>query len=471
MYKSILWVFFEKGFMTILQFLTLVILGRMLSVEDYGVYGTMIVFITVSDILVDSGFGGALIQKKEVTQKDINTLFFTNLSISSFLYVVLFAIAPLLEDLYKIDGLTTYFRFQGLVVILFALSVVQNSMLIRDMQFRKSATIVVISNIISSAIAILMAYKGFGVWALIGQTLSNSMITTIWLWLSSKYKITLRVSRDSFKSLWSFGSNLLMANILSTIANNINSNIIPKIGSVLQSGLYLQANKVSSVPSNIISLSVDKSIFPILSREKDNISILKKARGLNRMINFIFIPVFPMLSLCASSIISIVLGDKWVDATLFFQILSWGGLALILQSQYRNIIKATGNSRLILKVEILKTCIMLAIIFVAFSFGVLFLVIGMTISYYIGVFIWSYAVRKEIKYKYKDQVFDIIRPFSTAAVIYIVFSIIGIDYTKYASLVILPIYYLIYVLANLLARNEETFFLLKRVHNKIIMKK
>lgn len=463
-----IWVLIEKGLYTLLQFITLIILGRLLSVEDYGVYGTMIVFIAVSEILIDSGFGGALIQKKSINQKDINTLFTVNFIISAFLYFILFLIAPLMESIYNIDGLSTYFRVVGLVVILFALSVVQNSLLIREMKFMKSAVINITSCFLSACIAVILAYLGFGVWALVAQALLNSALMTIFLWMTNWIRINLSINKESLAEMWNFGSNLLFSNILTTITNNISSNIIPKIGSLKQSGLYLQANKISNIPSSILTLSIDKSTFPLLSREKTVESLINRARSINKAIMTVFTPVFPILSLYSYLILTIVLGEKWTEAAPYFQVLSWGGLALMMQSLSRNIMKSHGDTKTILRVEIIKTIITLSAILLSLRFGIYFLVWSMTLSYFVGVSIWMYVLDKRLSYKVIEHFRDIIRPVLISTFLFLLFQLSTIDFSSVKSLIWLPLYLAAYLVLGAITKDETILGFISKLTTKKI---
>lgn len=462
MYKSMIWVLVEKGLYTLFQFITLIVLGRLLSVEDYGVYGTMIVLISVSEILIDSGFGGAIIQKKEVNQADVNTLFTVNLLISIALYLLIFVSAPFIESIYDISGLTLYIRITGLVIIFFALSVVQNSLLIRNMKFKKSAIINLTACCISSIIAILMAYHNAGVWALIIQTVLNSMLMTTFLWVTNWAKINFQIDKKSLIQMWGFGSKLLFSNILTTIASNISANIIPKIGTLKQSGLYVQASKLSSIPSNILSLSVDKSTFPILSRESTPNDLINKARYLNRSFMTLFTPFFPLLSLYSFTAILLVLGSKWTEAVPYFEILSWSGLAILLQSLYRNIMKSSGDSKTILKVEIIKTILTLITIGLSLKFGILFLVYGITISYFMGAALWMIVLHKKADYNIKSNIKDIIKPICSSTCLFAAFKLTGIDFTSLTSLMYLPIYMLLYILLGILLKDATIMNVIRK---------
>lgn len=473
MFKKIVWVFLEKGSTTVIQFLSLIVLSRLLSPEDYGIYGIMMVFIALSDTLIDSGFGSALVHKNEVTQKDINTLFFTNATVSMILYSIIFLSGPLLENMYGINNLAVYFRVIGLVIISYAFSIVQNAMILRELRFKFSTSISITSSVSSSLIAIVMAYLGFGVWSLIAQVLSHSLIITIILWIKSRVRISFEISKNSFWDFFKFGSNLLGANILQTIVNNISNNIIPKIGSLQQSGLYFQATKLNSVPVNILTMTIDKSLFPILSREKDKESLLKRARAINRYFVTFIIPLFPLISYTAHPLVKIVLGSKWGDAAEYLAIIIWSGIALTFQCLSRNILKSLGFTKYILFVEIFKSAIILLVILISMNFGVLFLVWGVTGSSYIGAIIWSICLKKKAGYNYMSQVDDIFKTLMSIGIVYLTLYLLGIQAHTIQSLLIIPVGYILYLCIGLTINNKEitnTFRILRSYMFNLIMR-
>lgn len=463
MLKKILWVFLEKGALTIIQFVSLIILSRILGPEDYGIFGVMAIFIAVSNMLVDSGLAGALVQKKNIDSVDINTLFFANTTISIILYVILFFAAPVIEHYYDIPNLSNYIRVLSLSILVFALSQVQNALIIRNLQFRKSAVISIVASIISTIAAIWIARKGFGVWALIYQTLINSIVLTILMWLTTKTRISFKVSKESFKFFWNFGSNVLGENILDTVANNITTSIIPKIDSVGQSGLYFQANKLSSIPINILGLSVDKFSFPILSKEKERSVFLDKARLINRNLLLVIIPIFAFLSYCSYPLIYLVLGDKWLDVAPYFSVLVWSGIGMFIQVLYRSMIKANGITKYLLQVEIVKSVAYLTGIFISAYFGVWAIIYCVVIMSVFGVFLWSLCVKRVLGFKYIEQLSDIKKPIISLLIVLATLFIINVPDHSYMRFVVIVIASFEYLVINYILRNEELLSMLNRI--------
>ena len=207
MYNKLVWVLLEKVGVTFINFVALIVMSRLLTPDDYGVYGTMILFIAITETLIDSGFGGALVQKKNIAHFDINTLFFFNILISLVSYVLLFVTAPFIEDFYSIHNLALYFRVLGITLILYAISILQVSLFNRNLDFKKSAIINLSSYLLAAIIAVAMAYYGYGVWALILQLLLSSLFLALFYWMLNPISIKFELSKESFNYLWKFGIN------------------------------------------------------------------------------------------------------------------------------------------------------------------------------------------------------------------------------------------------------------------------
>ena len=448
MIKKILWVFLEKGSLTIIQFVALMVLSRMLGPEDYGIYGVMMILMAVSNMLVDSGLAGALVQKREVSDIDINTLFFTNFGISLLLYIVLFCAAPFIELFYGIPNLSDYIRVLSVSILVFALSQVQNALIIRNLQFRKSALINIVASILSLVVAIWLAKVGLGVWALIYQTLTNSIVVTVLMWVTSNTRIGIKTSVESFKNLWSFGSNILGANILDSVVSNVSTSIIPKIDSVGQSGLFFQGSKLSNIPINILALSVDKFSFPILSKERERALLLEKARSINKNLILIIIPIFPLLSYCSYPIIQLVLGEKWLEVAPYFSVLVWSGIGLFIQVLYRNMIKANGVTKHLLKVETIKSFIYLLGIVVSAYFGVWAIIYCVVVISVFGALLWAVCVKKVLSFCFFDQIVDIKKSLISLFVVVVTIFMLNIPEQSYLRFAIVLLAIAEYLFVN-----------------------
>ena len=464
MLKNFLWAFIEKGGQFSLQFLSVIILSRFLTPKEYGIYGIMAIFISVSELLIDSGFGGALVHKKVVCQSDINTLFISNLGISIFLYLVLFLAAPFISNYYAIPELEQYLRVLGITIIFHSTTIVHLTLLQRELKLKKSANITLAASVVSVVSAVIAAYFGMGIWALIIQPLMMAISLSVILWMSEKRNISIFFSLNAFNELWAFGSKLLIANLLQNIYSNISTSIMPKIANVTTSGYYFQASRINSIPVSILQMTIDKAAFPILSKEPTHKDVLNKTQQLNIAIITLSAPLIPILSLFSNEIISIVLGVKWLNAAPFLQILAWGGWGLLIQALYRNIYKSVGDTKTILKTDIIKTIIGLTVLALSAIWGVTFMIWGLTIGMYVGTVLYSIHLNRDFAFSIKKQLKNISVPLLASLISYIssYFIYICLDYHWY-NLFLVIVFLIEYVFLNLILKNEFLRQLIKMI--------
>lgn len=463
MFKSFLWAFVEKSGQFFLQFISLIVLSRLLSPQDYGIYGTMMIFIAIAELLIDSGFGGAIVQKKYVSSLDIGTLFITNFAISIVLYIIIYILSPYISSIYDLPELCVYLRTLGVVVILYSLTIVHVTLLQKELKLRESAQIQLCSTLGSVMCAIFFAYSGFGVWALIIQQLSNAFIMNFLFLLKDRRNISICFSYESFRSLWGFGSKILLANIIRSLYDNISASIIPKIASMRVSGLYVQASRIFSVPVNIIVSTIDKATFPILSQEQTESQLLLKAREINKIILSFGLPLFPLLSLFSDELVFIALGNEWIASADYLSVLALGGIGTLIQSLYRNIFKSLGYTSYILFVDIVRTLIAFVLLISSIRLGVLFMIYSLTFSMYIGPLLYSFFLRRAVHYSYKEQWSDLFKPLLSTFAIYVASSLIlrCISFHWYNVFISILIY-IIYLLFNCIIKNRSVISCISR---------
>lgn len=283
------------------------------------------------------------------------------------------------------------------------------------------------------------------------------------LWTIERRNISIQFSKDSFNDLWSFGSKLLAANLLNTIYSNFTTSVIPKISSVRISGFYYQASRLNTIPNSILQMTIDKAAFPVLTKEHCNEDVLSKARKMNLVINSLTYPLFPFLSLFALDIINIILGKQWCEAANFLSILAWGGWGFLFQVLSRNIFKSVGNTKTILKVDVLKTVIGLVVLGLSTIFGVMFLIWGITLSMYLGAFIYMYELHHKLNYKIINQLKEIAKPLFSSVLTFFSFYLFvsHLENEWYNIFLVIP-FVLIYIIINILMKNESVILLIKK---------
>ncbi|MDE5883055.1 MAG: lipopolysaccharide biosynthesis protein [Muribaculaceae bacterium] len=382
-----------------ITFISNVILARLLTPDDYAIIGLVTIFIAFSQMMVDSEMGGALLRKPTVTRTDYSTLFYYNLAVSLFLFTLLYFIAPLIAKFYSLPQLTEVVRVLSLTIIIQAFRVVQRIMIFREFKFKTYAVINLISGIVSLAVAILMALRGYGYWALIWQQIVQALCNLILMETYNRFIPALTFSKESFKYQFSFGISLLGSNTVSTIANNISTNIIGKISSIEFTGYYTQVSKLTNFCQSSIGPILDQSVFPILAKYDKVEDIRATYYRFLKLLTMALIALSILCIVFARPIISLVLGDQWLGGAFIFQILSLGMLPATLQILCRTILKTLGTTKRVLYLETIKSVIIIALLIGAAFINSDFVVWAVVISQMISCVIWLIATEKELKHK------------------------------------------------------------------------
>ena len=296
--KGIFWNFFQNFASSGLSFLVTLVLARILSPKDYGNIGMIVVFIAIADVFVDSGFASALIQKKNRTQEDLSTVFFFNIFVSVLCYAVLFVAAPYIAVFYEEPILSPLLRVISLKIVISSFCSIQYTILRIKIDFKKLARINILATFVSGIIGIVMALSGYGVWALVGQTLSLATINCFQYWFLSNWRPSKVFSRESFKSLFSFGSNLLVSSLIDKIYTSIYPIVIGKFFSASSLGHYTRASHFADFPSLNFTLVISRVTFPALTRLQDDDERLKASyRKLLKLLSFVILSNISISSL------------------------------------------------------------------------------------------------------------------------------------------------------------------------------
>ncbi|UDN36154.1 lipopolysaccharide biosynthesis protein [Proteus sp. NMG38-2] len=402
--NSLKWSAIERLSTQAVQLSVMLILGRMLGPVAFGLIGMLAIFIAISQTLVDSGFSNALIRKKIKTESDYSTTFYFNIFISFLCYTTLYISAPYIADFYKQPQLEILTKVQGLIVIINAFSMIQRTKLIINMNFKTQAKASLISVLLSSILSIFTAYLGFGVWALIIQTLSFSILNTILLNIYSPWLPKKTFSKRSFKYLFSFGSKLLLSNLIDTIYNNIYQIIIGRIFSASQLGLFSQAKNLSYIPAMTLTSVIQRVTYPMLSHinnsNKNFDSIYLLTLKLTATIVF---PLLMGLAIISQPLISIILGENWSYAATLLSILCVGYMLYPIHAINLNLLQVKGRSDLFLKLEIIKKLIVTAVLIVTVPLGLEAICIGIVAQSYLALLINTYYTGKLTSINIKKQ--------------------------------------------------------------------
>lgn len=404
--SGMIWSFVQRFGTMAISFVSNIVLARLLTPDDYGTIGMLMIFIAVANTFVDGGFGSALIQKKEPTKDDYSTIFWWNMFLSVVLYGILFLGAPAVARFYNLPILCDVLRVQGIVLIINALSIIQQNQLRKQLRFKRLATVTVISATLSAGIAIILAYLGWGVWALVAQQLMLSGFTAILLWVLNKWYPSLVFSKESFKQLFGFGGFILVSNLINTFCDNIQGLLLGKFATSSTLGLYTQARKLEEISSTSISSIVNQVAYPVLSQKQDDkIALINIIRKFITIIATLVFPLMLYLILIAEPLITFLYSERWIECVPYFQILCIAGLAICLQSINLNAIAAIGKSKIMFKWTIIKRVLGLVLnIGGLLLYGVYGLLFGGVLTAFLLYTINALLVAKYVGYKFSDQI-------------------------------------------------------------------
>lgn len=399
------WVGIERFSTQVVQFVIGVIIARILMPSDYGIVGMLAIFIAIAQTFLDSGFASALIQKKDRTEIDYSTVFYFNIIISLVLYAIFYVSAPLIAAFYNIPILTDVTRISTLSIIIGGLTIVQQAKLTIDLNFRLQAVGTLSASIISGVCGIFMAYKGFGVWALVFQNLFNAFLRSTIFWIFSKWHPLWAFSTASFHRLFSFGSKLLCSGLINTIYSNIYTLVIGKAFNSSEVGFFNRANQFAMLPPNTITQMVVTVNFPILSQmQDDNEKLVKTYKKLICASMFILCPILIVMVAVGYPLIDVVLGEKWLPCVPYLQILCLGFLFEPLTHINLNLLYVKGRTDLVLKLELIKKPIAFLLLFVTIPLGIWWICLGKAIYCVIAFMFNCYYTKKILNYGFFEQI-------------------------------------------------------------------
>lgn len=364
-----------------IQFVVNMVLARILMPKDFGIIGMVWIFIAVSQVVIDGGFVSALIQKKNTSQTDFSTIFFSNIGIAAVLYVILFFTTPLIADFYHMPLLKDVLRVLGLWLVLYSVNVVQMAKLRKEMKI-KTISIANLSAVsVSGILAIYLAYHGLGVWSLVVQQLTLGCVTTLLYLIITRWVPSLTFSFESWKKLFGYGGYIFLANVLQEISTNIQGIIIGRRFSATEMGYYTQADRLDRVTSKALPMVINQVIFPVFSNiQDDRPRMIELVRMATQLIAFIIFPLMGALIVSADSVVVILFGEKWLQSGVFLQILCVGGMFTCLQSITYHAVAALGFSRQLFVWSVYKWGFLLVAIFVGMQFGIYGIMWAITIG-------------------------------------------------------------------------------------------
>ena len=394
--KGILWSGYSQISQTILQLVSVFVLSRILVPDDFGMLSILAIFVAVGNMMVDSGMGGALLRLEKPSPRDFSTLFVFNIVVSLLLYAVFFISAIFVANYYELPILKDLLRVLSLSIIFNAFGIVQYVKLIFELRFKELAIITFTSTVISVVLAILAALLKFGIWSLVVQQLAFSFVYNLMLWLKINYIPEFNFSVDSFNYQKAFGFNVLGANLLNTLSENLNNNIVAKIVPIHQAGHFYQSNRLILTFDNAVRGVFDKVLFPVFAKVQDRNELKNSFVDVFEKVVAVVFPLSALLSLNSEAVVLLLLGNQWIDAAWMLQILSLTLVPLIVITLSRNVFKATGQTTSILHLEIFRSVLLIGLLIVTSAIGLTFIIWGILIGQLVVSMINLFVVSKNL---------------------------------------------------------------------------
>lgn len=414
---GVFWRMLEQFGMQAITFAVSIVLARVLGPEEFGTVALLTIFLSLSQCLVNSGFGSALIQKKNSDDLDYNSVFYLSIGISLALYLILWFCAPMISSFYGRPVLVAVLRVSALKLLFDAINGVQNSVLSREMLFNLSFRITLSGTVVSGIVGISMAYSGFGIWALVWSTLSGGLVATTVRWFLIGWRPSLRFSWQRLGELFKFGSRIFGSGLLDTFFTQIYGLLIGKWYSTADLAYFNRGERLPQMAMNSIQGSIGSVVFPVLSQmQHDKVKMKSAMRKVMQTSSFIVFPMMFGLAAVAKPVVLLLLTEKWLPAVPFMQLACisyafWPMHVANLQS-----IQALGRSDIFLKLEIVKKVALILILLVTFRHGVLAIAIGRVLLAPFSVWINSLPNQRLVDYSQWEQLHDLAPEFLLSVV-------------------------------------------------------
>lgn len=432
-----------------ITFLVGLVLARILSPEEYGLIGICLIFTTVLNGIVDSGFSNALIRKNDATNDDYNTMFITNLGISFVLYIALYFVSPFISAFFDRTELTPLIRILGIILIINALSITQNTILVKRIDFKTKTKVSFISAVVSGVVGIAMAYAGMGVWALISQVLSKQLLYTLCLWVFNRWWPNFTFNKDSFRYMWGFGSKMMLSGLIDNIWKQLYQVVVGKFYSPATLGQYSRGKEYANLFSANITSIVQRVTFPALSEiQEDKTRMVSAYKKVVKITMFITCDCLFFLGAISEPLIYCLIGPQWHEASTYLPLICLTMSLYPLHAINLNMLQIQGRSDIFLYLEITKKVIGLIPLAMGIFINIYWMLIGSVIGGFISFFLNSHYTGKQLAYSSWAQLKDVSASYAIALAIAI--SVYFLKYLPLSYWVILPVQIIIGIIVGII---------------------
>lgn len=393
------WKFAERIAAQLVSLMVSIILARLLSPSEYGTISLVMVFVTIANVFVSSGFGQALIQKKDADSLDFSSVFYFSLGFTFLLYIIFFILAPYIAMFYDMPILSPVLRVLAISIPIMGINSVQQAYVARKMQFKLFFYATFVGTVISAFVGIWLAYKGYGVWALVAQTLTNNIIDTIVLQISIKWKITREFSLNRVKKLLDYGWKLLLQSLVLQFYASLRSLLIGKFYTTEDLSFYTKGNQFPELISSNIDTGINTALFPVMSKAQDSIDRVKSmARKTTDFSSYVMSPILLGFFAVAEPFISLLLTDKWLPAVPYLRICCIILLFRAPQTAILQAIKAVGRSDEVLKIDFPIRVFAIIVLCISLRYSVYVFALSEIIVTLFGTALYMVVSKKIINY-------------------------------------------------------------------------
>ncbi len=406
--SNMLWRFAERCGAQGVSFIVSVILARILLPEEYGVVSIITIFTTILNLFLDSGFKNALIQKRDADVIDYSTVFYFNILMGVILYIFMFWASPFIAHFYEMEAMTPYIRILSLTLILGGFNGVQTAIVAKRMEFKRFFYSSLTGTLVSAVIGIAMAYSGMGVWALIAQRLINQLVDTVILWFTVKWRPLFVFSIKRLKPMFRYGSKLLGASLLNSLTTNLSGLLIGKAYSPDLLAYYDKGRRIPNLVVENLQSAVQSVLFPVLAQQQEDKKQVKRILRISFMTAaYCIFPCMVGIGVCAESIICILYTETWISMVPYLQLWCFIFAFYLMHTAQLQVIQALGRSDVILKIEIIKQVISIAVILLTIPLGVLPMLGAMCVVTVLCLYINAYPNKELTEYGFLEQMKDI----------------------------------------------------------------
>ena len=469
-FSGMIWKFMERICAQVVSLIVSIVLARILMPDDYSIVSIVTIFFTFCNVFISGGLNTALIQKKDADVEDYSTVLHTSMFVALILYMVMFFLAPSIANLYSKQILIPVIRIMSLTFFINAFKSVLSAYTSSNLQFKKFFFSTIVGTIISAFVGIYMAINGYGAWALVAQQMTNSLLDTLILYLTTKYRIIFKVSFKKLKSLFSYGWKIFVSSIISVIYDQINPLIVGVKYTSKDLAYYSKGQSYPGLINSTISDTLQSVLFPIMSKVQDNKEmVLSVTRKYIKVASYVIFPMMIGLFSVSDIFVEVVLTEKWLPIVPYIQIFCFSYMLNIIQVGNLQAIKAIGRSDITLILEIVKKSFYLIIIilFVILSKNPIVLALSSIVCTVFATVVNTYPNRKLLGYKYKYQLNDLLPNLIISIIMGIVVYLIKYIQISKVLILILQVFIgiIVYLLLSKFTKNENLYYLIDYVRS------